>query len=354
MLIYKASSFYISSKKINMAYPIWKDYYVTLGAGASYEYRVLAGGSIIYSGKAAKRPGNASVQIKINDICADYLNHTLPNLSPEEFTELQYPINFIIQVYNGSWSNVASVEFLNDWSYDYAYNVATEGMAFPINGKVDSRQWLTYTAYGVTAISATITMKDGSKKVVSIPLEIDADFNSDFNTDFARSVKAAGGGTAVFKVDDYGNVASIKIGKADYKVVSDCARYALYYINAYGGWDALLIEGSHQEADDLQRYLRDVEYDNRDVQNRSKKNYINEITKRMVLHTSWMSDTESLKMHHLMNSIDVYMYDFLTEQMIPVVVDNAQCKYKTYKGEGCRLVNYAIDVTIAHDRIRRR
>lgn len=337
-----------------MALPIWKDYYVTLGTGASYEYRILAEGSVLYTGKAWKKPGSASVQIRINDVCADYLNHTLPNLSPEEFTELQYPINFVVQVYDGSWKNVSSVEFLNDWSYDYAYNVATDGMAFPINGKVDSRQWLTYTAVGVSAISAKITYKDGSSKSVSIPLEVGADFNSDFNTDFVVSVRTAGGGTAVFNVGDYANAISIQIGNATYQVVSGCARYALYYINAHGGWDSLLIEGSHQEADDLQRYLRDVEYDNRDIQNRSKKNYINEITKKMVLNTSWMSDEQSLKMHHLMNSIDVYMYDFVTGQMIPVVVDNAQCKYKTYKGEGCKLVNYSIEVTIAHDRIRRR
>lgn len=338
-----------------MAYPIWKDHYVSLGSAESIQYRILAGGSIIYSGKAWRKPGNNEVVIRINDICADYLNHILPNLSAEEFTELQYPINFIIQSYiNGQWQNASSVEFLNDWSYDYSYDVLTEGMAFPINGRVDTRQWLTYTAYGVDDITAKITYKDGSSKSVSIPLEINGDFNSDFNTDFARSVRAAGGGTAVFNVGDYANAAQIEIGKARYQVVSECSRFALYYINAHGGWDSLLIEGNHQEADDLQRYLRDVEYDNRDVQNRSKKNYINEITKKMVLHTSWMSDAESLKMYHLINSIDVYMYDFQSEQMIPVVVDNAQCKYKTYKGEGCKLVNYTIDVTIAHDRIRRR
>lgn len=337
-----------------MANPIWKDYYVTLGESASYDYRVLAEGSVLYTGKAWRKPGMDSVQIRINDICADYLNHTVPNLSPEEFTQLQYPITFVVQVYNNGWSNVASVEFLNDWSYDYTYNVLTDGMAFPINGKVDYRQWLTYTAYGVTAITVLITYQDGTTSTVSIPLEVGADFNADFNTDFLNSVRAAGGGTAVFRVSDYPNAKTLLIGNTTYNVVDGCHRFALYYINAYGGWDSLLIEGNFQEEDDLQRFLRDVEYDNRDVQNRSKKNYINEITKKMVLHTSWLSDNDSLKMHNLMNSIDVYMYDFDTDQMIPVVVDNATCKYKTFKSEGGKMVNYAINVTIAHDRIRRR
>lgn len=180
------------------------------------------------------------------------------------------------------------------------------------------------------------------------------DFNNDFNTDFVRSVNSAGSGTAVFSLRSYPNAVKVAINGVEYKVVSECSRYCLYYINAHGGWDSLLIEGNHSEADELQRYLRDVDYDNNDVQNRSKKNYINEITKKMILHTSWMSDESSLRMHHLMNSIDVYLYDIQAGQMIPVVMNNMQTKYKTYKGEGLKLVDYEIDVTIAHDRIRRR
>lgn len=337
-----------------MANPIWKDYYVDLGAGESCQYRILVNADIVYSGKAWKRPGNATINIRVNDICADFLNHTLPNLSPEEFTSLSYPVKFKVQKYGTSWEDVTTIEFLNDWSYDYGYNVLTDGMAFPVNGKIDINQWLTYTAYGVETITATILLQDGTTTIVQIPLEVGADFNADFNTDFLRSVKAAGGGTAVFRPSSYGNVAKMTINGVTYDVVDRCTRYVIYYINAYGGWDSLLIEGNHQEADELNRYMRDVEYDNRNVQNRSKKNYINEITKKLVLHTSWMSDEESLRMHHLMNSIDVYLYDMQLGQMIPVVVDDSETKYKTYKGEGGKLVNYSINVTIAHDRIRRR
>lgn len=337
-----------------MAYPIWKDYFVNLGSDDSCQYRILVNADVVYSGKAWKRPGHTDIMIRINDICADFLNHTLPNLSPEEFTELEYPIKFKVQKYTGSWVDVTEVEFLNDWSYDYAYDVLTDGMAFPVNGKIDIKQWLTYTAYGVSTIVVTFVRRDGTRLTYSFPLEVAADFNADFNTDFLRSVQAAGGGTAVFAPSKYGDVVKVLVEGLEYEVVDTCSRYSLYYINAYGGWDSLLIEGNHQEADELNRYLRDVEYDNRDVQNRSKKNYINEITKKLVLHTSWMSDEQSLRMHHLMNSIDVYLYDIVTGQMIPVVVDDAVTKYKTYKGEGGRLVNYSINITIAHDRIRRR
>lgn len=337
-----------------MAVPIWKDYYVSLGTGTSCEYRILVAGAIIYSGKAWKKPGESSIRIRINDICADYLNHTLPNLSKEEFAELAYPIKFVVQKYASGWTTAAEVEFLNDWSYDYAYDVATQGMAFPVNGHVDARQWITYTGYNMSSLSATITYANGTTKQVTLPLSVANDFNNDFNTDFVRSVNSAGSGTAVFSLQSYPNAVKVAINGVEYKVVSECSRYCLYYINAHGGWDSLLIEGNHSEADELQRYLRDVDYDNNDVQNRSKKNYINEITKKMILHTSWMSDESSMRMHHLMNSIDVYLYDILAGQMIPVVMNNMQTKYKTYKGEGLKLVNYEIDVTIAHDRIRRR
>jgi hypothetical protein len=39
--------------------------------------------------------------------------------------------------------------------------------------------------------------------------------------------------------------------------------------------------------------------------------------------------------------------------MMPVVLTNTTTEYKTYKGNGGQLVNYAIEVAFANDRIRR-
>lgn len=335
-----------------MANPIWKDYYVSLGSADPIEYRILCNDEVIYSGKAWKRPGHPTNEIRINDICADYLKNVLPSLV-EEFTPAGHP-TFVVETFSGSaWSQVASVQFYNDWSYDYDFNPATMGLSFPINRKVDSRQWIVHSAYNASSIRADITLKDGTSFFIIIPVEISPSFNADFNSDFAKEVRSAQTGTAVFNLSEYGNIKSVKIDKVTYEMVEGCNRYALYYVNAHGGWDSLLIEGNHSEVDNLTRHNREVEYDNRSIQNRGRQNYVNEISKTLTLHTSWMSDEESSRMHHLLNSTEVYLYDINKDEMIPVVLKNGTTEYKTYRSNGHKLFNYTIEVSYANYRIRR-
>lgn len=337
-----------------MANPIWKDYYVNLGTSDSIQYRILVDGEVIYSGKAFKRPNQTYNQIRINDICADYLQNVFPTIQQTTFTGANQPLSFTIETLSGeSWSTLTSVQFDNNWSYDYDYDPATMGMAFPINGRIDLRQWVVFSAYNAASITATVSMRDGTSFKVVIPVEISDDFNADFNYDFAQSARSAQTGTAVFDLAAWGDVESITLGNKVYKVVTDCRRYALYYVNAYGGWDSLLIEGNYSEVDNLTRHIREVEYDNRSISNRGKENYVNEIVKKITLNTFWLSDEESSRMHHLLNSTSVFLGDINTGDMIPVVLDNITTEYKTYKSNGGRLVNYQIIVSVAQDRIRR-
>lgn len=336
-----------------MANPIWKDYYVNLGTAESVQFRILVGEDVIYTGKAYKRPGQSHNLIRINDICADFLENVFPKLVGTTFTEAEY-VSFVVQMLiGGAWATQVTVQFDNDWSYDYDYNPATMGMCFPVNGHIDLRQWVVFTAYNAKTITATIKLANGDSFDVLIPVEISDDFNADFNNDFSQSVRASQTGTAVFDLSKWGDVKSITIGNKAFKVVNTCSRYALYYVNAYGGWDSLLIEGNHSEVDNLTRHTREVEYDNRNVSNRGTMNYVTEIAKSLTLHTSWLSDDESSRMHHLLNSTNVYLGDLNSGRMIPVVLTDTTTEYKTYKGNGGKLVNYAINVTIAQERIRR-
>ena len=357
VLIYGKSAFYILPKRRIMAIaPIWKDYFVTLGTGVVIPFRIRVqdqSGDIIYNGKSHIKPGKTNNSIRINDICADYLTNALPALSQAEFSALSFPLNFVVEAFLQDWNIAGQVQFMNDWSYDDSYNPATMGMSFPVNGRIDSRQWLVYTAYNASTITATLTFTDGTTSQVIIPVEISADFSDDFNTDFARSARAAGSGTAVFDLSAWDNVASVTINGKTWEVVTDCKEWVVYYVNAYGGWDSLLIEGNTIETDSLKRHTREMEYDNRSIQNRGTQNYVNEITKSYTLHTSWMSDSESLRMHHLLNSPEVYLFNINTGDMIPVVLNNTTTEFKTYKNNGGRLVNYTIDATLAQERIRR-
>ena len=307
-----------------MANPIWKDFYVNLGTAESVLFRIIVGngGTIVYLGKAFKRPDKDAIEVKVNDICADYLDNNANS-----------SVTFLVQaLYGSSWVTREVVVFTNDWSYDYSYDVMTDGMAFPINGKVSPKQWLTYSVYEGNNVNARLTHESGIYGDYTFPVL---------------------NGMATINIGDYAGVEKIEIGNTIYHVVSECSRYVLYYVNAYGGWDSLLIEGNHSISDNLTRHTRETEYDNRSIQNRGVHNYVNEISKTMTLHTSWLSDEESSRMHHLLNSTNVYLGDLVTGQIIPVILTNTTTEYKTYKGNGGRLVNYAINVEFAQERIRR-
>lgn len=313
---------------------------------------------VIYSGRADARPGESIGSVRVNDICADYLDSVLPYLSQAEFTRVTLPVTFKLQLrVSGSggyeWVDINTFQFLNDWSYDYDYDAATMGMSFPINGRIDSRMPIVWTGLDVSEVTATLYYKDGTSSNVIIPVAISDDFNADFNADFARSTRSAGSGTAVFLLDAWENLDRIVVGSSTFQVVTGCAEYALYYVNAYGGWDCLLIEGNSLETDTLKRYTREVVYDNRDIQNRGIDNYVNEITKNITLHTGWLLGDQGKRMHHLINSTDVYLYDIAAGQMIPVTIPATSCDYKTFKNQGNQLVNYTIQVQIAQNRIRR-
>ena len=337
-----------------MVQPIWKNYFVNLGPAESYEYIISykSGDSLtaIYSGKAWKKPGEDNVRICINDICADWLVNTFPSLS-EGFSRSDMPVEFVVQTIStaGVYYEKAKVRFVNDWSYDSTYNAEQQGLTAPINGKIDLRQWVLWTGIDVSEVQADVFLSNGQSIRIFIPVAISNDFNADFNQDFAKSVGSAGSGTAVFSLSQWGNVSKIVINGKQYDVVDSCSRYVLYYLNAYGGWDSLLIEGASSEEDSLTRHTMSKS----GVYDREKINYLNEIEKKMTLHTSWLSDEQSLKMHHLLNSIDIYLHDLDRDVILPVILDNSSTPYKTFKGEGGKLVNYTIEATIAQSRRRR-
>jgi hypothetical protein len=146
---------------------------------------------------------------------------------------------------------------------------------------------------------------------------------------------------------------NIKVGDIMYHGITSCNTHALYYVNAYGGWDFLLMQGRSTETDSYTRHEHKREYDNRDVMNRGTKNYLNEIKKSFVLQTGWLIGNEASRIHHLLGSTEVYMFEIQTQRMIPVTITDNSCKYKTFQNEGGKLVEYEINVKVAKEMIRR-
>lgn len=343
-----------------MGLPIWKDVIVALPEGA-HDFRITLNdedGDIIYSGKAYERPGEGTPSIRINDIVADYIKQSLPTWS-QDFTPEAFSMTFAVLAYDEEdeeWQLVDDYTFDYDWSYDYGYDADTDGYSFPIRHDVDARQFIpiTFNDPDMPSIPATVFFKDGTSLIKVITVARTADFNDDYNEDFAVFEMAATTGTAVVDLTDYVDVDHVNILGQTFYVDSDiCHNYVLYYVNAYGGWDALHLKGRVSEKDSYTRHTHAMEYNNATIQGRGTRNYVNEVTKTFTLNTGWINDEGASRMHHLLGSTLVVLHDLVSGDIMPVVLTNADCPYKTYGGEGNRLINYTIEATLAQERVRR-
>ena len=316
------------------AVPIWKDKIVAL-ATSTVDFRIVADGVVIYSGRAYVKPGDTYANARINEICADYLAHALPTLTDRTFTSFNLP-SFVVQVKSGtSWVNQTTVQFYPDWSYDYSFS--SENLSAPINGRVDSRMLILFS-------------------ILNTASPLTANYRRTGGTTTARSISFSptpGSGTGAFKVDALSGVERITIKSVNYYVVTDCAKFALYYVNAFGGWDQFLIEGNDMEVDDITRYIQEVEYDNNTISARGMVNFVNEVKKSWTLNSGLLDDDQASRMHHLLNSPLVYLCDIPTGEMIPVIMKTNTCEYKTFSNQGNRMVNYTMQVELAQNRIRR-
>ena len=318
------------------AIPIWKDKVIDLGA-ASVEFRITVGGNTIYAGKAIARPGDANAKVRINDICADFLVNAKPAFADRTFASFDLP-SFVVQKKSGgTWSNVETVLFYGDWSYDYGFH--GDVLSDPINGKVTTGMFILTSAKEISA-NVTASYKKSGGSVTT-------------RTTTVSPTPAYG--TCMFDAGAVSDTVQITVNSKVYKIVDGCeSKYALYYINAYGGWDQLLVEGVDLQMDSVERHIRGREYVNTTSDQAGMVDYANEVTKTWTLNTGILTDAEASRMHHLLNSPLVYLFQFAGGgYFYPVIIKTDTCEYKTYKNQGRKMFNYQFTVELAQNRIRR-
>lgn len=321
-----------------MAHPIWQDYILTIAlqSGETYaDFSVSYSGSLIYEGRAYARPGEATIATKINDICADYLANALPSVFPRAGAEVQ-PSEFLFTVdvvtENGTES-ATFVLFLYDWTFDYSrdYTTTPPILTAPILRKIQRTAPLLFTATSDTTPIVRIYNANGER--------IEEYATAEANNVIDLSAIVVDTDTEVAICDDTEEIVRYKL--------TDCTRYALYYLNALGGWDMLTIEGKEIQADNYTRHTIGHTYDNNQSRNRGTRNYRNDIVRKWQLRTLWIDDAGAQNMHHLLGSVDVYLYDSREGALYPITINNNQCEYKTYANQGNQLVRYDIEATIA-------
>lgn len=324
--------------------PIWRDYYVNLGNSEKAQWSVWApNGTIIYNGIAFRRPGESSIRVKVNDICAAWMRTSAAKV-------WKYP-SFRIQT---GLTSMEELSFLYDWSYEPNHDTLTQGMLAPISTHLSRAQLLAFSQYGVDDVDVTLYMSDGTTKDAVITMAAEEYYKARFG--FAFSLPY--GQPEIFNIvtgfedNTMTEVVAIEFNGLRYDIDDTCSRYALYYMNAYGGWETLLLRGLVSFSENYQRrtYLND--YDNSDVTARSDVNYMNEADVDAVLRTGWLSDAGARNIHHLTGSTWVYLYDMEEKTFTPLVLTDTSVSKKTYRGEGAQLVSYTINARIAREMMR--
>lgn len=277
--------------------PIWKDtYYTTTAESLTYAIKD-SGGNSLFLGHAVRFPGNATMDININNICRNYMSNDLPDsmltaTASTSVTNTEACKEF--KLYSGS-TLLETYRFLWDWSYE-DWNGGSKSMSYPINGH-----------------------NNGNMLV--------------FSSSVASNVVTN----------------SVVIGNGMY-----CGQLAFYYQSKAGGWDSFLCEGSLKRTDNLTRY----EY-SKAIRNTTKEFestvYSEDVSSSYQVYTGWLTDGQAKRLaENLLQSTRVYAHDLENDVVFPVTIVDANIEHKTWRNQGRKKpVNYVINFKASQTRVRR-
>ena len=296
--------------------PIWKDAYGSIASNESYEdYTLNDTQGQFYAGRAFAYPNESSISVNVSRVVAPYLTSYYKDVT----------------MYSDGVP-VAAFTFVRDYSYDAGMDYSqNQPLSFPVNGRVPAGVKLSVAEWGNGEGGSLQVTDEGGTLVVNEALV------KGLNT--AEFITGAEGKRYTF-------------GAEVFTVVNACEGALLKYVNAYGGTDYLLVEGVCKKTDKITRasYEKDADALSQQFETKDYQATM-EATWNGV--TGWLTDTQSLRMRHLVESVEVYMLDLTTGEELPVVMRDAQLQYKTFTGNGRKLVNYSLTWTESQKKLRR-
>lgn len=279
------------------------------------DFTMKCDNALIYAGRGWAKPNQASVYVRPNEIFSQYLGQVFPALIDGQSTDADLVRAF--QIISGTTKNYT-------FCYGREADVDNTPHHAPITGRLAKGQYFIASVF-----------KAGTSVVTSAGTTV----LSAVNKNRVISTAALTGGIRV----------EVGTGKAAWTIVPKCHRYLLYYVNDFGAWDSLVMEGNYRQTDTYARSETGV-YPQAGVSEevaQTSKVYLNEITRGMTLNTGFLTDAEAARMHHLLGSVKVYLCDMNDGNAhYPVKITNADCPYKTYKNEGGQMVNYELTVEL--------
>lgn len=306
---------------------IWRDTLIPLGANPR-NFLVKMDGTTIFAGRGVARPGQTYPQVLLNDIAEKYLAQDAACIQNEE-GDGYYAVDGLqhsFQVYDSDGTTAIgdTYNFGLDWSQDIGRNVwGRYGAHDPINGRVSNLAPLIFTVYGPTPLT-----RDGGN----------ANYIRLLTDQMATSVNVLdyeGPGNYTILLEDYigsNDEKWVQINGNRYEIAHYCDNIAvLYYVNAYGAWDSLLVEGAVIEGREYERHtLQRTGLRTGTALNREIWNYLNEERRTWTLHTGPLTTEQSGRMHHLVGTTlaVLFLSDNNSYGFHPVTVEDSEVQHR--------------------------
>ena len=285
-------------------YSAWEDV-ILQRTESVFDYRIYNRTNLIFQGRAYKRPNADTNDIKLNKIFENYLSNSINDLlnsgEPED-TGVNASKVFQIKKLDtdGTETLIDEYTILYDWSYDFRFRGENTDLSRPINGR--------YVA-GMYKMDTTVDGKSGT--------------------------------------------VTNNLTEGPYNVLADCGEYALYYLNAYGGWDALLIDGTVLKKSTIKQYTTDRNINNSRIEFEQTK-YINEIQDAYEINTGFLTDEQAANLSkNLIPSKEVYLHFLKGNKIIPVLITDSSVTYQTYQTNNLQMPQYKINVKESQIKLRK-
>ncbi len=327
-----------------MATPIWRDTVTQINAspsGTDYTIKDYADGKVIFAGKAYAMGGDEKVDVYTNRICKDALSS---KIELDGSTTIYHQPNYK-RTFEVKWGlRKSRTTFYNDWSYTQLHeDEYAQSLSVPLSDIVDPRQILMTTVAKISSGSAgevRVEFYDGRawhQVVNTIPSPC---------VTIAIPVSELRDGKIIDVMND------VDEGVRRYRIEKTCAQYCLYYLNAHGGFDHLLINGNALRTDTYTRTELTRDVDNNTLKH--GREYTSVVaTPKWQFHTDTLTDAQWALTHHLLGSTQVYLHDLEADEITPVVITSSQTEFKTYRNQGNKKSSLTIEVEASVERMRK-
>ena len=227
-------------------------------------------------------------------------------------------------------------------TYDWTYAPVIRRKSAKITNILDYRQYAVYSFMSRDGTEEPVAVTFGTATIDNFTIEGDSTYTYIMPLSNLNYSQGLVGGTSY----------RYTVANSVYYIMNTCYKYALYYLNEYGGYDYMLFGGRELEKDGLSRLSYKKNYVAQDDMSRNKVDYLTNISEAWSLNTSWLTDSQSEKMISLLATNRAWLHNLETGELFTVNITNSTCEHKTYKNQGRKFYSYTVEVEASKPKYR--